>query len=48
MARIDHVIDTRAEEIIGGRASKHRKNSQKSNGTAYQAGRYCIPGKLKI
>jgi hypothetical protein len=48
MAQIDHVIDARAEEIVGGRAGKLHKNSQKSNDTAYQAGRYWTPEKLKI
>jgi hypothetical protein len=47
MAQIDHVIDARAEEIVGGGAGKLHKNPQKSNDTAYQAGRYCTPGKLK-
>jgi hypothetical protein len=30
MAQIDHVIDARAEEIVGGGAGKLHKNSQKS------------------
>jgi hypothetical protein len=47
MAQIDHVIDARAEEIVGGGAGKLHKNSQKSNNTAYQAGRYCTPENLK-
>jgi hypothetical protein len=30
MAQIDHVIDARAEEIVGGGAGKLHKNSQNS------------------
>jgi hypothetical protein len=47
MAQIDHVIDARAEEIVGGGAGKLHKNPQKSNDTAYQAGRYRTPEKMK-
>jgi hypothetical protein len=47
LPQVDHVIDARAEKIVAGGAGKLHKNSQKSNDTAYQAGIYFNPEKLK-